>query len=62
MGAPRPAFGWLWDWYSFCSAHHVRHDDCPRCLAGRWVFRPTRFIGDVIYGIVPQLWRWWANR
>ena len=49
-------------WYSICSAHQGRVDNCDLCDCGRWSFEPYRLFSGFMWKKAPKFWRWWQNR
>lgn len=52
---------WLWEehWYSYCSAHFTRQEDCRACNGGSWS-NPIRVkIENWVYKYFPNLYKYY---
>ncbi len=52
---------WRRDWYSICSKHQRRDPKCSACQCGEWVWFIPHLLSSSVFGLSPEVWRWWAN-
>jgi hypothetical protein len=49
-------------WYSICSKHKEKQEDCLLCQKGRYISNTETTWNNIFYALSPTLWRLWANR